>query len=104
MTTTTETEIKELKDFIKNQFDELKTEIKDVRTETTKLSERIRNLEIGQAKIEERLEALQENWTPFFQKIPDFAEKVGESKNWRQVVFLLFGGAMGGLVTWFFWR
>ncbi|MGK7874107.1 MAG: hypothetical protein AB4426_12575 [Xenococcaceae cyanobacterium] len=84
--TTTETELKELKELINSRFDELKNEITD--------------LKIGQAKIEASLETL----TPLIQKIPDLAEKVGEVKNWRQIALVLIGGVIGGLVTWLFKR
>ncbi|MGK7872662.1 MAG: hypothetical protein AB4426_04915 [Xenococcaceae cyanobacterium] len=89
MSTVTESDIKELKDLINKRFDELKAD-------GAKMSEQIKNLEIGQAKIEARLE----EWKPAINKIPDLAEKVGELKNWRQIAFVAITATIGGLVGW----
>lgn len=90
MSTVTENDLKELKDLINSRFDELK--------------EGQKALEIGQAKIEARLEA----WSPSIQKITDLTEKVGELKNWKQVglvvitamISSIFSGMIGGVVGW----
>ncbi|ACB52193.1 hypothetical protein cce_2845 [Crocosphaera subtropica ATCC 51142] len=38
---------------------------------------------------------------PLIQKIPDLAEKVGELKNWRQIVFIDLTTVAGGVMGWF---
>ncbi|MEA5509448.1 hypothetical protein VB715_06700 [Crocosphaera sp. UHCC 0190] len=38
---------------------------------------------------------------PLIQKIPDLAEKVGELKNWRQIVFIVLTTVAGGVMGWF---
>lgn len=38
---------------------------------------------------------------PLIQKIPDLAEKVGELKNWRQIVLILVTATVSGLIGWF---
>ncbi|MGB5596355.1 MAG: hypothetical protein WBM32_21370 [Crocosphaera sp.] len=35
---------------------------------------------------------------PLIQKIPDLAEKVGELKNWRQIVFIVLTTVAGGVM------
>lgn len=54
MTTVTESDIKDLKDLINSRFDELKAD-------GAKMSEQIKNLEIGQGEIKGRLAALESN-------------------------------------------
>jgi hypothetical protein len=60
MTTVTELDIKELKDLINTRFDELKLD-------GAKMSEQIKNLEIGQAKMETRMD----EWKSAINKISD---------------------------------
>ena len=90
MSTTSELDLKELKDLINRRFDELKAE-------GAKMSEQIKNLEIGQGEIKGRLAALESS----SQKIPDLAEKVGELKNWKQIGLTLIGAILGGIITYF---
>jgi hypothetical protein len=82
MPTVTDSDLKELKDLINNRFD--------------KLEVRIQAMEIGQAKIESRLE----EWKNSVQKIPDLAEKVGELKNWKQIGLTLSGTFIGAAITY----
>ncbi|GBF79823.1 hypothetical protein [Aphanothece sacrum] len=37
---------------------------------------------------------------PLIQKIPDLAEKVGELKNWRQIVIIAITALISGSITW----
>lgn len=67
-----DTDLKELKDLINKRFDSLE--------------ERMKEFEIGQAKIGTRLD----EWKNSISKISDLAEKVEELKNWKQIaIFLL---------------
>jgi nucleotide-binding universal stress UspA family protein len=38
---------------------------------------------------------------PLIQKIPDLAEKVGELKNWRQIVLIVVTATVSGVIGWF---
>ncbi|HAC63506.1 MAG TPA: hypothetical protein DCF68_08175 [Cyanothece sp. UBA12306] len=38
---------------------------------------------------------------PLIQKIPDLAEKVGELKNWRQIVIITVTATVSGVIGWF---
>jgi dsDNA-specific endonuclease/ATPase MutS2 len=46
--------------------------------------------------IKATLEAQQ----PLIQKMPDLAEKVGELKNWRQIVIIALTAFISGAITW----
>ncbi len=37
---------------------------------------------------------------PLIQKIPDLAEKVGELKNWRQIVIIALTATISASITW----
>ena len=68
-----------------------------------KLDDRLKNLEIGQAKIEGKFDALDgriKQVESSMQKIPDLAEKVGELKNWRQIALIVITGTVGTLFGW----
>jgi hypothetical protein len=96
MTTITDADIKELKDFINSRFDELEKGQKALEIGQ-------KALEIGQAEIkgqiaviDSRLQTLESS----SQKIPDLAEKVGELKNWKQIALTLGGTLIGGIITY----
>ena len=57
-----------------------------------KNSAEIVDVKIAIAKVDASLS----EWRPSIQKIPDLAEKIGESKNWRQIVII----AITAIVTW----
>jgi len=57
-----------------------------------KNSAEIVDVKIAVAKVDASLS----EWRPSIQKIPDLAEKIGESKNWRQFVII----AITAIVTW----
>ncbi len=78
MTTVTEADIKELKELIVKQ------------------SEQLNSIDKRLAVIEARLD----EWKPMIQKIPDLAEKVGELKNWKQFFILGVTSLVSGLIGW----
>ena len=82
MSAASNTDLKELKDLINKRFDSLE--------------ERIKELEIGQAKINTRLD----EWKNTMGKIPDLAEKVGELKNWKQIAIVTFSSFLAGTLGW----
>ena len=89
MTTPSSTEIQQLKDFIQDGFKNLKDDInqldnkiEQVRDDIKGLDDRLRAIEISQAKAQGRMD----EWKTAIQKIPDLAEKVGELKNWSKLL------------------
>ncbi len=89
MSRVTENDLKRLEDLINNRFD--------------RLEEGQKALEKGQIEIKERLaviETRQEDWKPSIDKISDLAEKVGELKNWRQIVIITITASISGFVGW----
>ena len=78
-----------LENKIDNNQKELKEEIKEVNQKLDKQSEEI-------TAIKATLQAQQ----PLIQKIPDLAEKVGELKNWRQIVIIALTATISASITW----
>lgn len=103
MSTVTENDLKRLEDLINNRFDRLEEGIKALERKQTTLEEGQKALEKGQIEIKERLaviETRQEDWKPSIDKISDLAEKVGELKNWRQIVIITITASISGFVGW----
>lgn len=96
MSTVTENDLKRLEELINNRFDRLEEGQKV-------LEQGQKALEKGQIEIKERLaviETRQEDWKPSIDKISDLAEKVGELKNWRQIVIITITASISGFVGW----
>ncbi|MDJ0846729.1 hypothetical protein [Crocosphaera sp.] len=117
MSTVTENDLRRLEDLINNRFDRLEEGIKALERRQTALEEGQKALEEGQKSLEGRQQALekgqieikerlaviatrQETWKPSIDKIPDLAEKVGELKNWRQIVIITITATISGFVGW----
>ncbi|EAZ91609.1 hypothetical protein [Crocosphaera chwakensis] len=96
MAKVTDVDIQVLKDLINQRFDEVKTDNTRLSGQIEQMSEKIMNLEIGQAKIETRMD----EWKTGIDKIPDLAEKVGELKNWRQIALVIVTASFGGFIGW----
>ncbi len=93
---------------------ELKKGIKTLELKQTELKEEInktnQTLEMGQTEIQgeiktfdaklngvsDRMKTIEVAMT----KIPDLAEKVGELKNWRQIVIITITATISGVVGW----
>ena len=100
MTTITDADLKELKELINSRFDKIDNSLE-------RAIHRIEALEIGQVRIEQKLEGeikrLDERLNTFgvaVGKIPDLAEKVGELKNWRQIAIIVITGTFGSVLGW----
>ncbi|MEA5535200.1 hypothetical protein [Crocosphaera sp. XPORK-15E] len=96
MSKVTENDLKRLENLINDRFDRLEEGQKT-------LEDGQKTLEKGQTEIKERLaviETRQADWKPSMDKIPDLAEKVGELKNWRQIVIITITATISGLVGW----
>ena len=78
MSTTSSTEIQQLKEFIKDNFNQLDQKIDVVQADIKGLDRRLRDIELNQAETKGRMD----EWKTSIQKIPDLSEKFGELKNW----------------------
>lgn len=89
MSTITENDLKRLENLIINSQKVIETQLTNIKKGQTEMKERL-------AVIETRLE----DWKPSINKIPDLAEKVGELKNWRQIVIIALTALISGSITW----
>jgi seryl-tRNA synthetase len=96
MTTSSNTDIQELKKLIGDRFDQLDGKIEQVREDIKGLDRRLRDIELNQAETKGRMD----EWKTSIQKIPDLAEKVGELKNWRQIAFFIIAATFSGFLGW----
>ena len=100
MTSSTESELKELKELILSQNERLEAKIdklqKDVGNLKDELKEDIATLRVDVGKMQVRMD----EWSNSIQKIPDLAEKVGELKNWRQIAVIIITGTVGTILGW----
>jgi ElaB/YqjD/DUF883 family membrane-anchored ribosome-binding protein len=100
MASSTESDLKELKELILSQNEKLEAKIdklqKDVSNLKDELKEDITTLRIDVGKMQVRMD----EWSNSIQKIPDLAEKVGELKNWRQIVVIIITGTVGTILGW----
>ncbi len=97
----------------KNDLQEIKELIKDLKKETTEIKTKLTDLEKNQIKLEGKIENLEQiiqgsfntlntrfdSYKPALDKIPDLAEKVGELKGWRAVSLVIFSG----FITSIYW-
>ena len=100
MTQATDTDIRELKDLITGMRDEIRLEFLAANNRTNDLREELR---IGITEVKGKIDTVNSrlsNLEASTQKIPDLAEKVGELKNWRQIVFILLTSSVGVAVGW----
>ena len=91
MSTTSGTEIQQLKEFINDRFNQLDSKIEQVQTDIKGLDRRLRDIELNQAETKGRMD----EWKTSIQKIPDLSEKFGELKNWRQIAFIIIAAIVG---------
>ena len=110
MTTTSNTEIQQLKEFIKDGFNQLDRKVdskfneldKKIDNKFNELDKKIDNVEStlkqeisdvrGELKV---IDARQKNVETSVQKIPEITEKFGELKNWRQIAFIIIAAVVG---------
>jgi predicted nucleic acid-binding Zn-ribbon protein len=100
--------LKRIEDKIDGNQKELKQEIKDVNTKLDTIQKEItqkidkQSEEIGTFKTEiGTIKATLQGQQPLVQKIPDLAEKVGELKNWRQLLIITVTATVSGIIGWF---
>jgi hypothetical protein len=88
MTTSIETDLKEI-------LISLRKDVSDIKTELSGTNTRLTALELGQVRIEGKLEGMQ----PSLQKVPDLAEKVGELKNWKQIGLIIATAMISSILS-----
>lgn len=96
MSTVTEKDLKRLEDLIITRFTVLEAKFTGLETGVATIQKEISDLRASVSKVEGSLQ----NQQPFVQKIPDLAEKVGELKNWRQLVIIALTALISSAVTW----
>ena len=96
MTTVTEDDLRELKDLINNGFKEVKQNIGELKQDIDELKQDINGLDKRLGIVEARLD----EWKPSINKITDLAEKVGELKNWRQIVIIAITATISTIIGW----
>ena len=110
MTTTSNIDIQELKEFIKDGFNQLDRKIEDKFNQLDRKIDTVKSelkQEITEVKSDLRqemsdirgdiktIEARQKNVETAIQKIPEITEKFGELKNWRQIAFIIIAAVVG---------
>jgi transcription initiation factor TFIIIB Brf1 subunit/transcription initiation factor TFIIB len=118
MTATSNTDLHQLKEFIKDGFNQLDKKIdnkfneldKKIENKFNELDKKIENkfneldkkIENVQSELKQEIaevrsdikvvDAKQKNVETAVQKIPEITEKFGELKNWRQIAFIIIAG------------
>ncbi len=85
-------EVNQKIDHLDQKIDHLDQKIDHLDQKIDKNSAEIVDLKISIGKVDTSLN----EWRPSIQKIPDLAEKIGEAKNWRQIVII----AITVILTW----
>lgn len=88
MATKQSTELKELKQFIGDRFDQLDGKVEKLATKVDSIDKRLIAVETKVDSTEKRLGTVES-------KLPDISEKFGELKNWRQIAFLIIAAVVG---------
>lgn len=110
MTTFTKTDLKRLEDLIiasreenrekftalEQKFTGLETGQEELNSQIVGLQREISDFRVGIGRVEGSLQGQQ----PFIQKIPELVEKVGELKNWRQIVIITLTATISSTITW----
>ena len=99
MTTSSNVDIQELKEFIKDGFNELDKKIDNKFNELDKkIDNKFNELDKKIIKLESDLQGMDKrmsNIESSVQKIPEITEKFGELKNWRQIAFIVIAAVVG---------
>ena len=99
MTTTSNTEIQQLKEFIKDGFNQIDKKIDNKFNELDKKIDNVESRlkqEISEVRSDLKvIDARQKNVETSVQKIPEITEKFGELKNWRQIAFIIIAAVVG---------
>jgi septal ring factor EnvC (AmiA/AmiB activator) len=99
MTTTSNTDLQQLKEFISDRFNQLDRKIDTVKSELKQEITEIKS-ELKQEIADVRgdikaIDARIKNVETAVQQIPTLSEKFGELKNWRQIAFIIIAAVVG---------
>ena len=110
MATTSNTNIQELKEFIKDGFNQLDRKIDNKFNELdkkidNKFNELDKKIDRVESELKQKIsdvkgdvkttDARIKNVETAIQKIPEITEKFGELKNWRQIAFVIIAAVVG---------
>lgn len=96
MTSVTESDLKRLEDLIIASRDENRQRFAALEAGMATMQKEIGDLRVSVSRVE----GILQNQQQFVQKIPDLAEKVGELKNWRQLVIIALTATISSVLTW----
>lgn len=110
MSAVTENDLKRLEDLIIASRDENRQIRDEIRQSREENRQKLATLEAGIIAVQKevsdlrvsvgKIEGSLQNQQPLVQKIPDLAEKVGELKNWRQLVIIALTALISSSITW----
>ena len=102
MTTKSNTEIPQLKEFIKDGFDRLTRDINqldgkidEVKDDLHNLSNKVESIDKRLVAVETKVDSVEKRFGMVESKLPDISEKFGELKNWRQIAFIIIAAVVG---------
>lgn len=94
MATKQSTEIKELKNFIGDRFNDLKQELAEVKGEIKQLNTKVESVDKRLVAVETKVDSTEKRLSTLEGKLPDISEKFGELKNWRQIALLIIAAVI----------
>jgi archaellum component FlaC len=95
MTTTSNTDLQQLKEFISDRFNQLDGKIEKLTDKVDDLSEKVNSLDKRLAVVESKVDSTEKRFNTVEAKLPDISEKFGELKNWRQIAFIIIAAVVG---------
>ena len=95
MTTTSNTEIQQLKEFIGDLFNQLDGKIEKLTDKVDNLTEKVNAIDKRLAIVESKVDSTEKRLNTVEGKLPDISEKFGELKNWRQIAFIIIAAVVG---------
>jgi archaellum component FlaC len=95
MTTTSNTDIQQLKEFISDRFNQLDGKIDEVKDDLKNLSSKVESIDKRLIAVETKVDSVEKRFSTVESKLPDISEKFGELKNWRQIAFIIIAAVVG---------
>ena len=95
-----ENKIDSLEDKLNNKIEKLDNKIDNAETKLNNKIEKLDNKIDKQSEEITVIKSTLQTQQQLIQKIPDLAEKVGELKNWRQIVVITITAIISGAITW----
>ena len=112
MTTTSNTDIQQLKEFIKDNFNQLDRKIDNLTNKVDDLTNKVNTIDKRLAVVESKVDSTEKRLNNLEGKLPDISEKFGELKkrcdpaevssareraprHWRQIAFIIIAAVVG---------